>query len=832
MAAVTQGDIKFKIEFDRANVDGPIFKFTDQTIYEDPSAVKGAIRVEYNGVVLWDNLSNIETDPDIDGNSAGQVNGTLTRANTQPTPLSLPLAYNDTIVNGEYTITYSLRESGESVITNTVTLDYLFELPEGSISSLVDLTLTSPSITVVDNTNYTYNNITPTGIPTLKLYYPADVDLPEVSVEASQLIVTSFYTGSQVGVLEASKVWNYSPLISDTTFTIGNVTVYSNDVVTDRINIPVEANGDICTIFCCMKDFGARLYQAKSSPTKYAQLSAIAGQVAFYFSSITAAYECGKTENINLWVNEIRSLVDCNEDCDCDGATPILISPINGETVGYSLSVNDGSTDVSNVTEISFQGASVTNDENGQVTVTVENSPTLTVTDGVTTVNTVDNITFTGATVTDDGSGDVTVAITGGGGGAVDSVNGETGAVVLTTGDIAEDTDANYVTDAQLVVIGDTSGTNTGDQDLSGLVPYTGATQNVDLGEFQIDAGQVTFDQTPTQAAGVGVLRWNDNDGTLDLGLKGGNVTLQVGQEEVIRIVNKTDADLLESDFRAVRIRTVAEGGAQGQRLAVVLAQANSDINSATTIGLVTENITNNREGFVTTAGNVNGIDTTGAKSFTGTEDWQDGDVVYLDPDNAGYLTNIKPITPAHLIVIGYVEYAHVNGKIYVKVDNGYELEELHDVLITSVADNELLQYNSAGGYWENQTLAEAGIQPSGSYLASGDNVSELTNDAGYLTSAPVDSVAGKIGVVTLVKADISDFSDADYATAAQGALADSATQPSDNVSTLTNDSNYLPSNPTGVTGADIVTNIMSLTQAEYDVIVTPNASTLYIING
>jgi hypothetical protein len=99
-------------------------------------------------------------------------------------------------------------------------------------------------------------------------------------------------------------------------------------------------------------------------------------------------------------------------------------------------------------------------------------------------------------------------------------------------------------------------------------------------------------------------------------------------------------------------------------------------------------------------------------------------------------LTNIKPITPAHLIVIGYVEYAHaVNGKIYVKVDNGYEIEELHDVLITSVADNELLQYNSAGGYWENQTLAEAGIQPAGSYLASGDNVSELINDAGYLTS-------------------------------------------------------------------------------------------------
>ena len=51
-----------------------------------------------------------------------------------------------------------------------------------------------------------------------------------------------------------------------------------------------------------------------------------------------------------------------------------------------------------------------------------------------------------------------------GGGGAVDSVNGETGVVVLDTSDIAETTDKKYVTDAEKVVIGNTSGTNTGDE--------------------------------------------------------------------------------------------------------------------------------------------------------------------------------------------------------------------------------------------------------------------------------------------------------------------------------------------------------------------------------
>ena len=220
-----------------------------------------------------------------------------------------------------------------------------------------------------------------------------------------------------------------------------------------------------------------------------------------------------------------------------------------------------------------------------------------------------------------------------------------------------------------------------------------------------------------------GTLSWNDTEQTVDLNLNG--VTLQIGQEELVRVVNKTGGDLLEADFQAVRIRLVGEGGAQGQRLAVVLAQADSDTNSATTIGIVTETILNNQEGFITISGKVNNINTTGANSWAGSETWVDGDILYLDPYHAGYLTNVKPITPAHLIVVGYVVYAHSsNGKIFVKVDNGYELDELHDVLITSITDNEILQWNSSGPYWENQTLAEAGIQPAGNYL---ENVEEDT---------------------------------------------------------------------------------------------------------
>ena len=213
--------------------------------------------------------------------------------------------------------------------------------------------------------------------------------------------------------------------------------------------------------------------------------------------------------------------------------------------------------------------------------------------------------------------------------------------------------------------------------DISGLVPYTGATQNVDLGEYQIKAGQIELDQTPTQTFNVGCMRWNDADGTAEIKLKGGNVILQVGQEQLVRVVNKVGSNLLESNYQAVRIT-----GAQGQRLKVGLAQATNDLLSAETIGLVTENIDNNQEGFVTTSGLVREINTTG--SLQG-ETWNDGDILYLSTTTAGRITNIKPTAPSHLIIIGYVVYSHSqHGSIFVKVDNGYELEELHNVTSTN----------------------------------------------------------------------------------------------------------------------------------------------------
>jgi len=322
---------------------------------------------------------------------------------------------------------------------------------------------------------------------------------------------------------------------------------------------------------------------------------------------------------------------------------------------------------------------------------------------------------------------------------------------------------------------------------ITGLVPYTGATQDVDLGEYELKAGQVEFDQTPTGTAGVAVMRWNDTDGTIDLGLKGGNVTLQLGQEQLVRVVNKTatNINLLEANYQAVRVT-----GAQGQRLKVDLAQATTDVLSAETIGLVTETINNNQEGFITTSGLVRGINTTGSLQ---SETWADGDVVYLSPTTAGRITNIKPSAPNHLVIIGYVVSAHATqGSIFVKVDNGYKLDELHNVAISTPLNNQSLVYETASTLWKNKALTASDVGAVATNSAiTGATKTKVTYDAKGLVTAGADATT----------ADIADSSNKRYVTDAQrDAIAVSGT-----IIVTSGTSFTTPSNITTATKFDIV---------------------------
>jgi hypothetical protein len=225
------------------------------------------------------------------------------------------------------------------------------------------------------------------------------------------------------------------------------------------------------------------------------------------------------------------------------------------------------------------------------------------------------------------------------------------------------------------------------------------------------------FDTTAVTADAVARVAWDDGYGTEKVGLKGGNVNLYEGQQLFVRAYNGSGTAMTKGQI-------VYIVGAQGNRVDVRLAQANAESTSANTIGMVAEAIAAGGEGFVQVSGSIPKLDT---NTLTA------GQALYLSPTTAGAYTATKPTAPNHLVVLGWVERVSATvGSIYLKVDNGYELDELHNVNITSATSGNTLIYDATAGYWKNANIS------------AGTGIS-VTNGAGSITIANtgVTSVSG-----------------------------------------------------------------------------------------
>ena len=159
---------------------------------------------------------------------------------------------------------------------------------------------------------------------------------------------------------------------------------------------------------------------------------------------------------------------------------------------------------------------------------------------------------------------------------------------------------------------------------------------------------------------------------------------------------------------------------ADGTNMIVSKASNASDATSSKTLGLLETGGSTNDKVFVITEGLLAGLDTSTAAA---------GDPVWLGTaGNLLYGLANKPLSPAHMVFIGIVTRVNANnGEIFVKVQNGFELEELHDVLITGTpVDKAVIQYDTASGLWKNST--HAGV------IASGTTSQLLRGDGSLLT--------------------------------------------------------------------------------------------------
>ena len=211
--------------------------------------------------------------------------------------------------------------------------------------------------------------------------------------------------------------------------------------------------------------------------------------------------------------------------------------------------------------------------------------------------------------------------------------------------------------------------------------------------------------ETITSADGSVVVSSSGTTRDLSVGIAGSTATL------ISQVRNETGATLTKGTL-------VYISGASGNKATVSKARANTDATSAQTYGMVQADIPNSQNGYVVVIGVVSGVNTSA---------FADGTQLYLSGTTAGEYTSTKPSAPTHLVYVGVVTRSHATqGTIEVKIQNGYEMDEIHDVSAQSPTNGDTLVYNSSTGLW-TKTAQSAMSVGSAATLATARNINGVS---------------------------------------------------------------------------------------------------------
>jgi hypothetical protein len=184
-------------------------------------------------------------------------------------------------------------------------------------------------------------------------------------------------------------------------------------------------------------------------------------------------------------------------------------------------------------------------------------------------------------------------------------------------------------------------------------------------------------------------------------------ITVSVDQS-VLTVAAASNAETLRTYVKNSSGSTITKGqvvyitGADGTNALIGLATASTEAGSSKTLGIAANTMTNNAFGYVIENGQISNVDTSAASA---------GDSVWLGNAPGSYTFANPPAKPSNSVYLGVVTKANVStGEILVKVQNGYELNELHDVDAGSPADGQALIWQASTSQWVNQTLSSGGL--------------------------------------------------------------------------------------------------------------------------
>lgn len=252
-------------------------------------------------------------------------------------------------------------------------------------------------------------------------------------------------------------------------------------------------------------------------------------------------------------------------------------------------------------------------------------------------------------------------------------------------------------------------------------------------------AGGVAFEAAP---GGGGSLSAVIGTSPISVLQASGTATVSINQT-ALSVSNADTATTLRTYVKNSSGSTITKGqvvyitGADGTNALIGLASASADPTSSKTLGIAANTMTNNAFGYVIENGQLSNIDTSTATA---------GSSVWLSATPGAYVFNSPPAEPDHAVYLGVVTKANVStGEILVKVQNGYELDELHDVFVGGVSTALPLVYSSTSSGWIAQSLTSVGIADNavvGSKIIDGAVTSGKIAD-GSVTSAKI--VAGAV---------------------------------------------------------------------------------------
>jgi len=242
-------------------------------------------------------------------------------------------------------------------------------------------------------------------------------------------------------------------------------------------------------------------------------------------------------------------------------------------------------------------------------------------------------------------------------------------------------------------------------------VPYLGAKDNVDLGEYFLKASYL---QLKTDIANIptaqGAMYWDQNEETVAIILNGS--TTKVGEDIFFQVKNQSGATIPKGT--AVRFDGVVSASG---RINIVPFIANGSNPSIYFLGVTYEAIANGADGKALFNGKIRGVNTSA---------FAVGDILYSSPTVAGGFTTTKPVAPNNIISVAAVLSSGANGILLIRPQIGSNINNDEGVKITTPTTGDLLQLQDSG-LWENKSVSSLNLVPQSRTLTINGTVFDLS---------------------------------------------------------------------------------------------------------